>query len=132
MSDRQFNTAAVIPVVDMVNHPPHYKQRCVEALEATRGLGFSLGNAVKYVYRAPFKGHLMEDLEKARFYLKDHTEHRNFHTHQPPYHTRLALSMLARNSNGHEKGFFYAVSHGRYDHALKHVEGLIGDAVEQD
>ena len=34
-----------------------------------QGLGFNLGNAVKYVARAGRKGDRLEDLEKARWYL---------------------------------------------------------------
>lgn len=33
------------------------------------GLGFHLGNALKYILRAPFKGSHIEDLKKARWYL---------------------------------------------------------------
>jgi hypothetical protein len=34
-------------------------------------MGFALGNVIKYVMRAPFKGHELEDLRKARWYLDD-------------------------------------------------------------
>jgi hypothetical protein len=32
-------------------------------------IGFNLGNVVKYVARAPFKGKLIQDLKKVRWYL---------------------------------------------------------------
>jgi hypothetical protein len=32
-------------------------------------MGFNLGNAVKYIWRADEKGNDMEDLEKARWYI---------------------------------------------------------------
>ena len=35
------------------------------------GLSFHLGNALKYIYRAPYKGHDVEDLKKAITYLQD-------------------------------------------------------------
>ena len=34
-----------------------------------KGLGYNLGNVVKYITRADHKGNTMEDLLKARWYL---------------------------------------------------------------
>jgi hypothetical protein len=59
---------------DPVNHPSHYQLTVkgvqIEALDVISGLGlgFNLGNAVKYVWRHKGKGGI-EDLRKARFYL---------------------------------------------------------------
>ena len=58
---------------EKVDHPAHYGgaedvYECIKVIEAWC-LGFNLGNCVKYVRRAPFKGALIEDLKKARFYL---------------------------------------------------------------
>jgi rRNA processing protein Krr1/Pno1 len=57
---------------DMVNQPPHYKTasglEAIDVIEAF-GLGFSLGNAIKYILRAGKKGDRIEDLEKSRWYL---------------------------------------------------------------
>lgn len=57
---------------DPVNHPPHYAGALppIDAIEAW-GLGFHLGNAVKYIARAGRKAGAdpVEDLEKARWYL---------------------------------------------------------------
>lgn len=59
------------PGVDMVNHPPHYKHPSgVETILASEHANFCLGNAIKYVLRAPNKGTELLDLEKAEFYLK--------------------------------------------------------------
>lgn len=55
---------------DVVNHPKHYTQYKHEVIELTEKLGFCLGNAVKYILRAKFKGHEEEDLKKASWYLK--------------------------------------------------------------
>lgn len=58
---------------DPVNHPPHYTYSAVEPIAAIEawGLGFCLGNAVKYISRAGKKdaAKTVEDLEKARWYL---------------------------------------------------------------
>lgn len=56
-----------------VDHPPHYggadnPYEAIKVIEAW-GLGFNLGNTVKYVARAERKNAPIEDLEKARWYL---------------------------------------------------------------
>lgn len=55
-----------------VNHPPHYTVGGVEVIDfiEAKGLGFSLGNVVKYVVRAGHKGDPLQDLQKARWYLE--------------------------------------------------------------
>ena len=60
-------------VHDPVNHPTHYTSHPsgVETIEVTRHMGFNLGNAIKYVWRADLKGKAVEDLEKAIFYIQD-------------------------------------------------------------
>lgn len=57
----------------MVNHPPHYTKHLsgVECIEITRHMGFNLGNAIKYIWRADLKGNSLEDLKKAIFYIED-------------------------------------------------------------
>ena len=56
---------------DPVNHPAHYTQHPsgVECIDIAEHMGFCLGNAIKYIWRAGLKGDAIEDLEKARFYL---------------------------------------------------------------
>lgn len=61
-----------MPKKEAVNHPSHYHAKSgvevIDAIEAWK-LGFSLGNAVKYISRAAFKRKALEDLKKARWYL---------------------------------------------------------------
>ena len=59
------------PVADPVNHPAHYKVGGIETIDfiEAKSLGYNLGNAVKYISRAQFKGKHKEDLEKAKWYL---------------------------------------------------------------
>jgi hypothetical protein len=59
---------------DVVNHPPHYTRagvECIEVIEAL-GLGYHLGNAMKYLWRAGAKeGNPPEqDIRKAVWYLE--------------------------------------------------------------
>lgn len=62
---------------EAVDHPSHYggKDNPYEAIKVIRawGLGFSLGNTVKYISRAGKKdpAKTIEDLEKALWYLKE-------------------------------------------------------------
>ena len=55
---------------DMVNHPPHYTSHPsgVECIQITEHMGFCVGNAIKYLWRADLKGGV-EDLQKARWYI---------------------------------------------------------------
>ena len=57
---------------EMVNHPDHYQGSKMEVIDIIEdySLGFSLGNAVKYILRADKKGNKKQDLEKAIWYLQ--------------------------------------------------------------
>lgn len=55
---------------DTVNHPAHYVGRNIgyECIDLARHQTFCVGNVIKYLWRAPFKGHETEDLKKALWY----------------------------------------------------------------
>jgi hypothetical protein len=58
---------------DNVVRPKHYGGEAnphepIKVIEHY-GLGFCLGNAIKYILRADKKGSLIDDLKKARWYL---------------------------------------------------------------
>lgn len=57
---------------DVVNHPPHYNQRGIEVIDVIEAyaLPYRLGNVIKYVLRAAYKGKREEDLRKALWYLE--------------------------------------------------------------
>ena len=56
---------------EMVNHPDHYQGGKLEVIDIIEDykLGFSLGNAIKYILRADKKGNKKQDLEKALWYI---------------------------------------------------------------
>ena len=56
---------------DPVNHPRHYTSHPsgIECITITEHMGFNLGNALKYIWRADLKNDAIEDLKKARWYL---------------------------------------------------------------
>ena len=66
----QANAGASLAAIDMVNQPPHYTQHPsgIECIQITEHMGFNLGNAFKYIWRADLKNGL-EDLKKARYYV---------------------------------------------------------------
>lgn len=65
----------------LVNHPLHYNQHPsgIECIEIARHYCFSIGNAIKYLWRAGLKQEVgksdvakeIEDLEKAKWYIDD-------------------------------------------------------------
>jgi len=56
---------------DPVNHPSHYTEHAsgIECIQITEHMGFNLGNAIKYVWRADLKNDALEDLRKAAWYI---------------------------------------------------------------
>ena len=58
-------------MVDPINHPPHYTFSRIEAIDVIEawGLDYHLGNVLKYLARAKYKGRELEDLKKAQWYL---------------------------------------------------------------
>jgi hypothetical protein len=62
-------------IESQVDHPPHYQHPSgVEAITICRHENFNVGNALKYIMRAPNKGNQIQDLNKARWYLADEIE----------------------------------------------------------
>lgn len=65
----------------LVDHPLHYNQHPsgIECIEIARHYCFSIGNAIKYLWRAGLKQEVgksdvtkeIEDLEKAKWYIQD-------------------------------------------------------------
>lgn len=79
------------PEIDMVNHPPHYRAggfECIEIIEAYR-LGYHLGNALKYLWRAGRKSpDVIVDLRKAVWYCRRAVDRGHDMTHGIPSPSR--------------------------------------------
>lgn len=56
---------------DPINHPSHYNKGKIEVIDfiEDQGLGFHLGNAIKYICRCNYKGMTERDLDKAIWYI---------------------------------------------------------------
>ena len=64
---------------DPVNHPSHYTEHPsgIECIEVTEHMGFCIGNAIKYLWRADLKhDDAIEDLKKAAWYINREIERR--------------------------------------------------------
>lgn len=65
-------------IYDPVNHPKHYTSHPsnIECIQITEHMGFCLGNAIKYIWRADLKSDAIEDLEKAIWYIQREIDRR--------------------------------------------------------
>ena len=64
---------------DPVNSPKHYTSHPsgIDCIQITEHMGFNLGNAIKYIWRADLKhDNAVEDLRKARWYIEREIEKR--------------------------------------------------------
>jgi len=64
---------------DVVNNPKHYTSHPsgVDCIQITEHMGFNLGNAIKYIWRADLKDDAIEDLRKAEWYIRREIEKRS-------------------------------------------------------
>lgn len=74
----QLSHSPLASTEDLVNHPPHYTSHPsgIECIQVTEHMGFNIGNAVKYLWRADEKGSPIEDLRKAIWYINREIEKR--------------------------------------------------------
>ena len=65
------NTPMQIEMFDAVDHPAHYKVGGIETIDfiEAKKLNYNIGNVIKYLTRADYKGNKLEDLRKAQWYL---------------------------------------------------------------
>ena len=59
------------PPPDQISHPKHYTAHPsgIECIQITQHMGFCLGSAMKYIWRADLKGDAIADLKKARQFI---------------------------------------------------------------
>lgn len=57
---------------DTVNQPSHYTSHPsgVECIQITEHMGFNMGNALKYIWRADLKEDAIKDMRKAMWYIQ--------------------------------------------------------------
>ena len=61
-----------LELTNPVDHPAHYTSHPsgIECIQITEHMGFNLGNALKYIWRADLKDNRTQDIEKAIWYLQ--------------------------------------------------------------
>lgn len=71
LEEPEIKTVELPKKEDIINHPSHYTRGKIEVIDfiEDQQLPYHLGNVVKYVARAGYKGDKLEDLKKARWYL---------------------------------------------------------------
>jgi hypothetical protein len=80
MNDREATFTIDEDENSSVIHPKHYggadnPYEAIKVIEAW-GVGFNLGNTLKYISRAGKKDNIIQDLEKALFYLDREIQNR--------------------------------------------------------
>lgn len=109
---------------DPVNHPSHYQSESgVECIDVAEHLSFNLGNAFKYVFRREGKGALVQDLEKARWYIaRERLRRRQWDdaTPAPPAGGAAAFDDMAWAITAGETGdigvALWLISHAAWSH----------------
>ena len=95
-------------MADLVNHPPHYTSgpthsvcgELIECIDVTETLGFNLGNAIKYLWRADLKGNPTQDLSKARWYIDREIQRRARLAGEPSDQAQAATMTREERSRG--------------------------------
>ena len=94
----------------MAESPTHYTRGSIEVWDFIRDqdLNYHLGNAIKYICRAGFKGDntKTQDLKKAIHYLENELQH-----------TTLDLEKSERSSNRIPYSLWDSEQHGQPDYA---------------
>ena len=63
---------------EKVNHPEHYNKHPsgVECIDVIEHMGFNIGSAMKYLWRADFKDNAEIDMKKAIWYIERELQRR--------------------------------------------------------
>lgn len=71
IEEQEVKTVELPKKEDVINHPSHYTRGKIEVIDfiEDQQLPYHLGNVIKYIARAGYKGDKLEDLKKARWYL---------------------------------------------------------------
>lgn len=77
VSDIKKEVMEEVKTKSQVDHPEHYNQgkyECIDVMEETFGkdavIQFSICNAFKYLYRCKHKDAMLQDLNKAKWYIE--------------------------------------------------------------
>ena len=113
-------------MTDNVNHPAHYEANGpFECIELAQHYDFCLGNAIKYVWRHMDKGHPVEDLNKAIWYIQREIDITGGDYFPPPMGTTRKLLTLSATDYAHMADFWYALFDGNLLDAKQEIQTRI-------
>lgn len=115
---------------DAVNHPSHYTDGKYEVIDFIEdyGVGFHVGNAIKYISRAGKKDQDKEiqDLHKAIWYLSRAKDYKETYVKMCDHHIPLGDYCMDKKLGLHLRQAMYSIMDGKYNHAVemiqKHIE----------
>lgn len=118
---------------DVVEKPVGYNSHPsgIECIEVTRLCPFDLGNAIKYIWRSEHKNGI-EDLKKARWYLKDVLA--NGLASHPPFKARKLLEQAAAadvDAGSHARGVMLEyLARGQLDDTILLITAIVDGAAQ--
>lgn len=115
--------------LDMVNHPPHYKDASgIECIEVTSKMQFCGGNCFKYLYRAGKKGSTIEDLKKAAWYAELADDDR-FITDES---WLRAMYEVASHRNGNIQQAMFNIRSQQWEYVIEYIKAEIARLESED
>ena len=112
-------------MIDNVNHPRHYERGPFECIELTELYDFCLGNAIKYVWRHMDKGHPVEDLNKALWYIQHEIDTTDSEYAPAPMGAARKLFTLSDMDYAHMADFWHALFDGSLLDAKQEIQTRI-------
>ena len=109
-------------MIDNVNHPRHYERGPFECINLTELYDFCLGNAIKYVWRHMDKGHPVEDLNKALWYIQHEINTTDSDYSPAPTGAARKLFTLSDMDYAHMADFWYALFDGNLIDAKQEIQ----------
>lgn len=115
-------------MTDAIN-PNHYKSRSIECITVTEKYPFTVGNAIKYAWRAGQKDALKQDLQKCLWYVERANNatpkhHSNFGY---AYFEQQGLKLSEFNSYPNHGLLIYSLINQDFELSIK----LLNDLIEQ-
>lgn len=113
-------------MTDNVNHPAHYEANGpFECIELAQHYDFCLGNAIKYVWRHMDKGHPVEDLNKAIWYIQHEINTTDSDYSPAPTGAARKLFTLSDMDYAHMADFWHALFDGNLTDAKQEIQTRI-------
>ena len=120
-------------MTDNVNHPAHYEANGpFECIELAQHFNFCIGNAIKYVWRHMDKGHPVEDLNKALWYIQREIDTTDSDYFPSPMGAARKLFTLYDMDYAHMADFWYALFDGSLIDAKQEIQARINQLTESE